>query len=580
MEKQPTPQTPRPRRWPWLVLTLVLLIALFGGIVAATPPARQLVLKVLGQQAQGTATPTGPWYLAGGGACVRLPATPPKQISNVRVSHDAFLAHSEPEIAENPHNPLNLVGGSKFFTDPAHYRFKIGYYTSFDGGCTWTDGGLFPGYEDYTLVSDISFAFGSHNEVYGAVLVDGKTGNRDFSGIAVSRSTDGGKTFLPPVLVHADPNGATFSDKPWIGVDTTDGPHAGAVYVVWNLDDNRTNSAPIYFSRSTDGGQTFSPGVEISGTSPLCRFGEPTSSGFTCDSALGAIPAIEPDGSIVVVYAYLDPNNPANDHGQDEGDQQARAGRTAGFPTGRGGVLAVPPPEVAPATVPVRGAAPQFACSPLRPSRAAHTHQFIVRSADGGQTWSAPVDAAEVYDLPFHFNNSCFRNFSLPALAADPSTGKLYLTWADERFGDADILLATSSDGGQTWGAPVRVNDDPQGNGKDQFQPQVVVAPNGVVSVMFFDRRNDPNNFLVDVYLAQSTDGGQTFHPNARVTTTSSDPSVDAPIPDGGGAQVNFFGDYQGLAADDHFAHVFWNDTRTGAQEIFTAAMPSVQPGK
>ena len=66
--------------------------------------------------------------------------------ANVRVSHDTYLAHSEPMLVENPKNPLNLVGGSKFFTDPAHYAFQIGYYSSFDGGCTWTDGGVLPGF--------------------------------------------------------------------------------------------------------------------------------------------------------------------------------------------------------------------------------------------------------------------------------------------------------------------------------------------------------------------------------------------------------------------------------------------------
>jgi hypothetical protein len=202
---------------------------------------------------------------------------------------------------------------------------------------------------------------------------------------------------------------------------------------------------------------------------------------------------------------------------------------------------------------------------------------LVVQSQDGGQTWRNPVDAAEVYDLPFHFRNSCFRNFSLPAFAADQTNGTLYIAWSDERNGDADIVLVRSTDGGQTWGAPVRVNDDPVGDGKDQFQPQLAVAPNGVVSVMFFDRRDDPNNVLINVYLAQSTDNGQTFGPNARVTDASSDPSLDAPVPDDG-SHVTFFGDYQGLAVDNHFAHVFWNDTRTGSQEIFTAAMPSVQP--
>jgi hypothetical protein len=75
-----------------------------------------------------------------------------------------------------------------------------------------------------------------------------------------------------------------------------------------------------------------------------------------------------------------------------------------------------------------------------------------------------------------------------------------------------------------------------------------------------------------DVYLAQSIDKGISLLKNIRVTTQSWDPAVDAPV-DGNGLQ--FIGDYQGLSSDDHFAHPFWNDTRTGRQEIFTAAIPS-----
>ncbi len=82
-----------------------------------------------------------PVTTARGGLCVTSPQTPP---ANVRVSHDAFLAHSEPMLAEDPANPLLLVGGSKFFTKPATYQFQIGWYFSIDGGCTWTDGGTAP----------------------------------------------------------------------------------------------------------------------------------------------------------------------------------------------------------------------------------------------------------------------------------------------------------------------------------------------------------------------------------------------------------------------------------------------------
>ncbi len=565
---QQNPNLPRkPRRLLWLGVVLLALLNLLGVLALGLLPFRQSLFPNLGAGPSPTVTqPGGPWYLEGGGACVQLPSPPPKQISNVRVSRDTFLAHSEPHLAENPRNPLNLVGGSKFFTDPAHYEFKIGYYTSVDGGCTWADGGFLPGYERYRLTSDISFAFGLHNDVYGAVLVVGETGSARFSGIAVSRSTDGGRTFQPPVLVHADSTGETFSDKPWIGVDNTNGPFAGSVYVVWNLDSNLSNSAPIYFSRSTDGGHTFSQGIEISGVSPRCRFGEPAGSDGArqCDSALGATPVVSPDGTISVVYAYLDPRLAEEDDEGDRGSDEDNAEQS------QGGIHL-------PGAVHLGRQSPLAQCSALPPSNAEHTHMLVVQSRDGGQTWSDPIDAAEVYDLPFHFRNSCFRNFSLPAFAVDATRGTLYISWADERSGDADIVLVRSTDGGQTWSAPVRVNDDAPGNGADQFQPQLAVAPNGVVSVMFFDRRVDPNNLLVDVYLAQSTDGGQTFHPNVRVTDVSSDPAVDAPVPDDG-SHVTFFGDYQGLAVDDHFAHVFWNDTRTGSQEIFTAAMPSIQP--
>src|SRR5207237_93794 len=80
----------------------------------------------------------------------------------------------------------------------------------------------------------------------------------------------------------------------------------------------------------------------------------------------------------------------------------------------------------------------------------------------------------------------------LPAFACDPKTGQLYLTWSDKGNGDADILLTTSKDHGQSWTTPIRVNDDPLRNGANQFQPQMVVAPGGVVSISIFDTRNDP----------------------------------------------------------------------------------------
>src|SRR5947209_13761173 len=66
---------------------------------------------------------------------------------NVRVSKDQYLAHSEPALAMNPRNHLNLLAGSKMFTDPVQYAFKIGTYYSKDGGKTWHDSGFLPGFQ-------------------------------------------------------------------------------------------------------------------------------------------------------------------------------------------------------------------------------------------------------------------------------------------------------------------------------------------------------------------------------------------------------------------------------------------------
>ena len=90
-----------------------------------------------------------------------------------------------------------------------------------------------------------------------------------------------------------------------------------------------------------------------------------------------------------------------------------------------------------------------------------------VKSNDGGASFSAPAVAAETVSLPFQLPNTIFRApASLPAFAVSPTSGQLFVAWADYRGGDADILLARSSDGGASWDAPRRMNDDPVDGGK------------------------------------------------------------------------------------------------------------------
>ncbi|MDQ2745278.1 MAG: glycoside hydrolase [Chloroflexota bacterium] len=428
---------------------------------------------------------------------------------DVQVSHDAFAAHSEPYVAENPRNPSVLVAGSKFFTDPAHYLFKIGTFFSTNGGQSWTDAGLLPGFAAYRLVSDVTFAFSPNGSLaYACVIaVNGLS-----TGVFVSRSRDGGRSWGAPATVFLDTQGIYFNDKPWIAVDSTRGAHRGAVYVAWNLDEGdragKGSNRPvtgIAVSRSSDYGKTFSPPVVVS------RFD-------TQHFAIGATPQVTPNGRLSIAFLAM-----------------------------------------------------------IGTGKQTREAMDLVSSADGGITFSAPrAIVPAVVGLPNHLSHGIFRNLSLPAFAVSPSTGSMMIAWADLRNGDADILKSSSFDGGQTWSVPARVNHDRIHDGKDQFQPALAVAPDGVYACAWFDRRFDPADRLIDVEVAQSHNDGRTFGKNRRITTHSWDSAIDAPRPDGPNKRVTFIGDYQGIAADNLTVHPLWNDTQNGrTQEIRTAAVPA-----
>ena len=193
---------------------------------------------------------------------------------------------------------------------------------------------------------------------------------------------------------------------------------------------------------------------------------------------------------------------------------------------------------------------------------------MIDRSFDGGQTFGGDLTLADTQIAQTELNGG-IAVFSFPALDCDITggehDGRLYAAYMDLGDGDYDILFSYSDDDGDSWSAPVKVNDDVYGNGCDQFHPWTCVSPDGVISVIFYDRRNDPSNLLMDVYMAQSFDGGSTFEPNVRITTVSSDPTA-------GSARAGLLGEYIGLAASSaNRVHPVWTDTREGNQDVYTA---------
>ncbi len=159
-------------------------------------------------------------------------------------------------------------------------------------------------------------------------------------------------------------------------------------------------------------------------------------------------------------------------------------------------------------------------------------------SPDGGETFDPTREVAAV--TPHRDPVARSAQF-LPALTADRTLGGLYLVWQGTT--DAPrVLFSRSRDQGRTWSAPVAVNDTP--DGRSVFNPTVAVSPDGQhVTVIFYDKRHDDGSGrFVDLYLAESFDGGESWEANRRISSVSSDLSRAPLTPSG-----RMVGDYQGL---------------------------------
>jgi hypothetical protein len=164
----------------------------------------------------------------------------------------------------------------------------------------------------------------------------------------------------------------------------------------------------------------------------------------------------------------------------------------------------------------------------------------------------------------------------MAALAVDrsggPFQGRLYAVWPDARFDRrTQILLASSSDEGRTWSAPRVVSDDgpasSTGDRPNHFMPMVAVNRTGIVAVSWYDRRDNPDNLGYWPRFSASLDGGATWLPSVRVSTSAN------LVRDDKETRFNS-GDTAGLAADAAGTfHLVWIDNRTGTHQAWTASV-------
>lgn len=446
----------------------------------------------------------------------------------------------ETAIAVDTKDPNHLLVGANDYQSPStSFVSAVTSFVSFDGGQNWTKGNVpMTGFTsaDPSPVFSAKFNTAHMGEV-GVRCPDLRYLRICAYDAATVTSNDGGLTWGNPVVVSSgSPFNQVLNDKPWLAVDNDpSSPYYGRLYLSWSrfhyTKDGR-GSSPIDLSYSDDDGKTWSREIEISGANPTyCNGPDSMSHDYRCLDDQFSTPVILPGGVIVVHFQNAD------NAGADEN------------------LLEI------------------------------DTQTMIVRSTDGGVTWSQPrhiadledsVLTAEGGDYPARFDGFPnqtgheFTTWSVQGMNVDPVTGVLYAFWADNRDGVHDslmpvtqtnIFLTKSTDGGLTWTGPIRVTS---GLG-DRWMPWGA-AYNGTVRVMFMDGSYDYlNRTLYGVTMATSTDGGSTWT-YQRVDTASSNPNNSAWFSSGvsGCFRCTFFiGDYQGMTMDSlGRAHIVWTDMR------------------
>jgi len=368
-------------------------------------------------------------------------------------------SQTEPMVSINQSNHDNLVGmwQEDRWTTGGSRNLVLG--TSMDGGQTWTNiplhGVSILAGGEFQRVTDPWVDFGPSNRVYAFSLGFDDTGPDN--GLFVSTSTDGGATWGSPVPVIVDRQFEFFNDKNALAVDDwASSPNRGNVYLAWDrlVEDPLgkpfvgTFTGPAMFSRSTDGGATFSTPQVVFATG-------------NNKQTIGNVPVAFPNGDVAVLGTYFE-NASLRKNSQKLWVALSKNG---------GSTFSAPQLVLDMKSLPVPGlrtgdTVPSFAVAPdgtlyatwqdVRFSNGKRNDVLVTASHDEGQTWSMPVKAN---DTPPGAEDAF-----MPALAVDAGgrVGILYYDLRDDvsakdgAFSTAE-WFTTSTDGGSTWSTSVRV---------------------------------------------------------------------------------------------------------------------------
>jgi len=344
---------------------------------------------------------------------------------------------NEPSIAVNPGNASQVV---------AAYQTPARVVYSQNGGSSWKPAiGTAP--TDYRVSGDVSITYDKHGAAVLCYIAFDKLGSENYwargatrNGIFVRRSSDGGATWeaqAHTVIAQPTNPGIPFEDKPYIVADNTDSKYAGNLYIGWT--EFRLDESVILFSRSTDGGQTWSAPAEIS-----THHGLPRDDNGAVEGWSGAVAS---DGTLYAVWA--------------DGDSIAFASSRDGGKTFSKSRSVVPtaPLYFAVAGLDRANGFPELAIDPRHGRkgllyvtwsdyRGGDIGVYCATSDNGGKSWSKPV---RVNSNPAHDGTDQFFQW----LAVDPVSGAANIIFYDRRSDPANqkttVTLARSTDGGRSF---------------------------------------------------------------------------------------------------------------------------------
>lgn len=424
-----------------------------------------------------------------------------------------------------------FTGPTSMLADPADPRVIVAatadlrsrvchLVRSTDAGRTWQILDALPSPREYPFctsgiagVAQATIAWGRDGTLYYGLLGygPGEGAREGHESIVLAKSTDRGDTWSTTMVVDnrgkSGPEAPSASGVTGLAVDTSGSEDV--VYVGFSQsyddapDDSPLNNTPVVVAVSTDGGASFAEPVNINDFSDVTHPIAGTSYPLLMTSSFGRPFLAVHDG---VLLAVADARTPFDNE---------------------------PPGD-------------SYYAMPL----------LVARSTDQGRTWSVTKLSPPIFTGTGAQTGMGWTPEGGPegtfvaAYAATPETA--------QSSGTADIVVQRSTDEGKTWSEPVAIDDDDPADLYTSFYPQLAVAPNGRVDVVWQDNR-EQTDYHFQVRYTYSTDGGDTWADNVQV----SDQAVNFNL------GVSFNSDIRqppGVASADEYAAFGWADPRLGDQ--------------